>query len=421
MSETTKAEADIRPRWSIRNYAMFIALVGIWAVFTVLTEGIFISPRNLSNLYVQTATVAILTTGTVLILVSGQIDLSLGYFLAFIGGVVGALQVRGHMGTLSSMGIAMAIALGVGCWHGYWIAYRRIPAFIVTLASQLVLRGAMLWVTRGQTQTPLRESFLVIGQGYLKQAGLFKNDTTLFLTVAILATYVGLQVRKRYWRIRNGYAVQRAGLHAARIAGVCLAIALGAGVMLSYLGISYAILIVLGLGFTFTFITRNTVFGRRIYAIGGNAEAARLSGIDIRRTIFILYVIMGGLVAVAAFVYTARLGGASTLAGGGMELDAIAAAFIGGTSVSGGIGTVPGAIVGALVMASLDNGMSLIDLSVSTQLMVKGLILLAAVWFDISTRDAKKRIPTAKTGLTSGVAPPATRLEAQTEPATPVS
>jgi len=394
MTEQTPNAVVVRgaPRWNVRNYAMFIALVGIWIVFSILTRGVFISPRNLSNLYVQTATVAILTTGTVLILVAGQLDLSLGYFLAFIGGTVGALQMRGHMGTLTSMGIALAAALTVGCWHGFWVAYRRIPAFIVTLASQLVLRGAMLWVTQGQTQAPLNSNFLVIGQGYLPQAGLAKNDTTLLLAVGAALLFVAFQLRQRRRRLRRGYPVPSLGTQLAQMAGVCLAIALVSAIVLLYLGASYAVLIAISLGLLFTFVTRNTVFGRQIYAIGGNVEAARLSGINIQRTIFILYVIMGGMVAIASFVFTARLGGASPLAGSGMELDAIAAAFIGGTSISGGVGTIPGALVGALVMASLDNGMSLMDLTVSAQLIVKGLILLAAVWFDIATRNAVRKV-----------------------------
>ena len=375
-------------RRNIRQYTMFIALIGIWLIFTVLTKGIFISTRNLSNLFLQTSAVAILATGIVLILVAGQIDLSLGYFLSFIGGTVGALQLRGHMTTVPSMAIGLGVALLVGCWHGYWIAYRKIPAFIVTLASQLVLRGAMLAVTRG----PLKTGFLAIGQGYLPQLGLFKNDSTVAIMVIVMLIYLIVQVQQRHSMKRNGYEVLPAGRLILKILGVCAAIVVFFGILISYLGIPYAIFIVMVLGLLFTYISNNTVFGRQVYAIGGNAEAARLSGIDIRKRIFTLYILMAALVAIAAFVLTARLGGASTLTGGGMELDAIAAGFIGGTSVSGGIGTIPGALVGALVMASIDNGMSLMDLTPATQLIVKGLILLSAVWIDIVTRNSRRAV-----------------------------
>ncbi len=370
---------------------MFMALIGIWLVFTVLTQGVFISTRNLSNLFLQTAAVAILATGIVLILVAGQIDLSLGYFLSFIGGLVGALQLRGNMATVPSLFIGLAVAVLIGCWHGYWIAYRRIPAFIVTLASQLILRGAMLAVTRGQTQTPLKTSFLAIGQGYLPNAGLFKNDSTVFVMALLIIIFIFSEFRSRRIKKRSGYEVTPLGRQLIKIVAVCGGVVIFFGILISYRGIPYAILIVLALGLIFTYISNNTVFGRQIYAIGGNAEAARLSGIDTRKRIFMLFVLMSVLVAIAAFVLTARLGGASPLTGGGMELDAIAAGFIGGASVSGGIGTIPGALIGGLVMASIDNGMSLMDLLPATQLMVKGFILLLAVLVDITTRSSRKR------------------------------
>lgn len=394
MSEANPQQANISDflRSNVRKYTMFIALIGIWIIFTLLTKGIFISTRNLSNLFLQTATVAILTAGMVQILVAAQIDLSLGYFICFIGGLTGAMQVMFKLGTLQSMGIGMAAALLVGCWHGYWIAYRGIPAFIITLASQLVLRGAMLWVTQGRTQTPLNDTYLPLGQGFLMQFGLFKNDSTFFLMVLILVVYVVASIRAQASRRRKAYAVQPTGRFLLGLLLVCAAIAAIFGIMISYRGVPYAILITLAIMLIFTFVTNNTVFGRQLYAIGGNSEAARLSGINIKKRIFMIYIIMAGLIAIAAFVYTARLGGASTLSGPGMELDVIAAAFIGGTSVYGGIGTIPGAVVGALVMSSIDNGMSLMDLPNATQFMVKGLILLAAVWFDISTRTAKRKV-----------------------------
>jgi D-xylose transport system permease protein len=333
-----------------------------------------------------------MTAGMVQILVAAQIDLSIGYFLCFIGGVTGALQAMLHMGTLASMAIAMTVALLVGCWHGYWVAYRGIPAFIVTLASQLILRGAMLYVTSGRTQVPLNDSFLPIGQGYLVQFGLIKNDSTIFLMILVLIAYVAASFNRRRTRSSKGYVIEPVHVFALKLVLVIGAIMAIFGIMISYMGISYSILITMVIGLVFTYVTNNTVFGRQIYAIGGNAEAARLCGINTKKRIFTLFVLMAGLVAIAAFVFTARMGGASPLSGPGMELDVIAAAFIGGTSVSGGIGTIPGAIVGALVMSSIDNGMSLMDLPNATQFLVKGIILLVAVWFDISTRNSQRKL-----------------------------
>ena len=375
-----------------RRYTMFIALIVIWLVFTISTDGIFISSRNLSNLFLQTAIVAILTAGMVLILVGAQLDLSVGYFICFIGGLTGALQVMFHMGTLPSMAIGFAVALLIGCWHGYWVAYRGIPAFIVTLASQLTLRSLMLLVTDGRSQTPLNNDFLLLGQGYLAQFGVFENDSSVLLMLIVLIAYLVFSFYKAKSREIKGYAIMNWRTFALKMTAGCVAIIAVFGVMISYQGVPYAILITLAIVLFFTYVTNNTVFGRQIYAIGGNTEAARLSGINIKRRVFSLFVLMSGLVSVASFVYVARLGAASTLSGPGMELDVIAAAFIGGTSVYGGIGTIPGAVIGALIMSSIDNGMSLMDLPSATQFGVKGLILLAAVWFDISTRNSNQKI-----------------------------
>jgi D-xylose transport system permease protein len=365
---------------------MFIALIGIWIIFAFLTRGIFFSTRNLSNLFLQSATVAILAMGVVLIIVAGHIDLSLGSFVGFIGAIVGALQVRSGMGVLPSIIIALVVGVSIGCWHGFWVAYRRVPAFIVTLASMLILRGGTLGVTQGQTQSPLPEGFLVIGQKYLLNLGLFKNDSTFFLAALVILLFIIFELRKRQSRKKYGFEILSTKLQIAKIFIISAIIGLFFSILIRYLGIPYAILLVLILGFILNFIANNTVFGRQIYAIGGNKEAARLSGINIKKRVFTLFILMGLFASIAAIVFTSRVGGATAAAGAWMELDAIAAAVIGGTSLTGGVGTIIGAIVGALVMKSLDNGMSLMNLDVTYQYIVKGLILLIAVWIDISSR-----------------------------------
>jgi D-xylose transport system permease protein len=375
---------------NIRQYTMFLALIAIMIIFSFLTRSIFLSVRNLSNLFLQSATVSIIAMGMVLIIVAGHIDLSVGSYVGFVGAIVGALQVRGDFGVLPAIILALVVGLAIGCWQGFWVAYRGVPAFIVTLAGSLVLRGGTLGVTQGQTQAPLPEDFLVLGQKYLLQLGLFKNDSSLFLAVTVILLFIVMYVKRRRSRIKYGFEVLPLKVQVLKILGISVLIGVVFSILIRYLGIPYAILLVMIIAVSLHFVANNTVFGRQIYALGGNKEAARLSGINIKRRTFVLFVLMGFLTSVAALVFTSRVGGATAAAGQMMELDAIAAAVIGGTSLTGGVGTIAGAIVGALVMTSLDNGMSLMNLDVTFQYVVKGLILLLAVWIDIASRKLKE-------------------------------
>lgn len=364
----------------IRQYTMLIALVAIWLIFTVLTQGIFISPRNLSNLFLQTATVAVIAVGMTLVIVSGNIDLSVGSVAALAGAVGAYLQVKLGWSTAAALGAAIGCGLLIGLWHGFWIAYRLVPSFIVTLASMMIFRGAVLGVTGGTTIAPLAESFKSIGQHYVSPP-----VSAAIGVIAVILFFVS-DLRRRSRRAAYGFAVPSWPMQVLRLLA-------GAGVMGAFFailvfneGIPYAVLLVLALALAFSFLATRTVFGRHLYAIGGNADAARLSGINIRRRLLQLYTVFGGLTAVGGLVLTARLNAATTSAGQGMELDVIAAVVIGGTSLMGGEGTVLGAVVGALIMASLDNGMSLLDTNITYQYVIKGLILLMAVWVDIATR-----------------------------------
>jgi D-xylose transport system permease protein len=372
-----------------RQYTMIAALMLIWVIFTVLTKGVFLTPRNISNLFLQMVTVAILTGGMLLVMVAGNIDLSVGSVCGTLGAVAAFLMSRSGVHPVLAIIITIALGALVGVWHGFWVAYRGVPAFIVTLASQIAFRGFTLAITNGKTIGEFPEAFKAIGQGYIPRLILLDaplHDLSLALCAAAIAAYLIFEFRKRARRVRSGFAVLQWALEIPKAALICAVIGTLGYVFASYKGISYAMLILLVVVGVYTVITTRTPFGRHVYAIGGNREAARLSGVNIQKTMLMIFVSMGALSGVASVVFTARLNAATTAAGNLFELDTIAACIIGGTSTSGGIGTVFGAIIGAIVMASLDNGMSLMDLPIMIQYIIKGAILLIAVWVDIANK-----------------------------------
>lgn len=374
---------------NVRQYTMIAALLAIWIIFTILTNGLFISSRNLSNLLLQMCTVGILTGGMLLVMVAGHIDLSVGSVCGTLGAVVAYLMSKMGVHPVLAIAITMVCGLAVGAWHGFWIAYRGVPAFIVTLSSQIAFRGITLAITNGVTIGEFDPAFKAIGQGYLPRLFFMEgpfHDTTILLCMAAAAAFIIMEKRKRSKRLSNGFTVLPLSLQIAKIAIISIAIAAVGYVLSSYRGVSYAILILLAVVGIFTILTKRTPFGRHVYAIGGNAEAAKLSGVNTKKTLLRIFLLMGMLSAVASMVFTARLNAATSSAGSFFETDTIAACIIGGTSTTGGVGTVFGAIIGALVMASLDNGMSLMNLPIMIQYIVKGLILLLAVWVDIANK-----------------------------------
>jgi D-xylose transport system permease protein len=379
-----------------KQYTMLIAVVAIWAIFSFLTERVFLTPRNLSNLFVQTVTTAILAIGMVLVIVAGHIDLSVGSVLGFTGAVCAIAMVKLEWGVFPAVLVTLLVGAAVGAWHGFWVAYRKVPSFIVSLASMLAFRGLIIGITGGQTQglemapETVAERFKLIGQGYLPTirpaAEGQIHDTSLYFLVALIVVYVAMAVRRRRARQHYGFPVLPAYAEGLRLAFVSTLMAFFGLIMVLYLGIPWSVIFVLVLTVLMSFVAEDTTFGRHLYAIGGNPDAARLSGISVSRHIFGLFILMGMMTALAGIVYTARLNAATTSAGQNAELDAIAAAVIGGTSLAGGEGTIFGAIVGALVMTSLDNGMSLMNLDITFQYVIKGLILLLAVWVDMAQR-----------------------------------
>jgi len=382
---------------NFNQYAMFIALIGIWVIFQVLTGGIFITPGNFNNLLSQNTYIAILAMGMVLVMVTGGIDLSVG----FLGGAVGAFAAMlGHAFGLPVWALLLA-ALGfgfvAGLWQGFWIAYRGVTAWIVSLGTYMVMKGLIVVMLKSQTiQTP--DGFNVFGQGFLPQlwlqgnvgsAGVPFHDFSLLVGVVALLAYWAFEYRSRQNKKKYGFEVLPRGLELAKVAVVTLGIGAVFAIQIFYIGISYAFLLLVAFGLLFTFITRKTVFGLHVYALGGNAEAAKLSGINIKKRLMAVYVIMGVMAAVAGIIFTGRLAAATPAAGNLWELDAIAACVIGGTSTLGGAGTIIGAIVGAFVIGSINNGLGLMNAPIEVQFIVKGLILVLAVWFDISSKKRK--------------------------------
>lgn len=364
--------------------ALLIAIALIWGFFFWKTDGGFISPRNISNLLRQMAITGILACGMVLIIIAGEIDLSVGSLLGLLGGIAAILDVTHGLPLAVTMVIVLGCGLLFGVFNGVLTAFLGIPSFIVGLGGMLAYRGAVLGLTGGTTVAPVSNDLVFLGQGYLSpQFG-------IVLGVGLFALAIGLAWHQHVSRARYGLTPLSGGREAARIAVIGVVLYAFVRVCNSYEGIPLPVLILFALLGIFSYMTNSTVFGRRIYAVGSNMEAARLSGVNVQAVKLGIFAIMGVMCALAGLVNTARLAAGSPSAGNVAELDAIAACFIGGTSMRGGSGTVYGALIGALVMASLDNGMSMLDVDSYWQMIVKGGVLTLAVWIDVSTRSVRR-------------------------------
>lgn len=369
-------------KMDVRAYTMVGALVLIWLMFGMLHET-FLTARNLSNLFTQMSVTAILAIGMVLIIVAGHIDLSIGSIVGLTGGVAAILS--NWMGMPTEVVILGTVLSGglLGLFQGWLVAYQAIPAFIVTLGGMMIFRGALMGITQSTTISVSDPSLAMLGNAY------FAQGFGLILAAIAIAAVIWRTVKQRKSRQKYGFEVSPLGVDIAKIAFYSFLIITFVLVMNSYKGIPFPIIFVIVLAILYFFISTKTTFGRHIYAIGGNAEAARLSGINIRKKTMFIFLSMGLLCSIAALVLTSRLSSATISAGQMYEMDAIAACVIGGTSLMGGSGTIIGAIIGALVMTSLDNGMSLMGLESFWQYVVKGSILVIAVWMDISSRKKK--------------------------------
>lgn len=364
----------------LQSFTLIIALVLIAIIFSACTGGEFLSSRNVSNLFSQMSVISVLAIGMTLVIVAGHIDLSVGSLVGLTGGVAAILQVWYDWNTPAAIIAAIVVGAIVGLWQGYWVAYRAVPAFIVTLGGMLIFRGILIGISKGQTVSPLRDHFTTIGNSYLP----YSLGYILAIVSAVLL-YLFL-ARSRSKKNSLGLLTPPTFVDYGKVTVYSICI-LGLTYLLSrYLGIPVPILIVVILAGAFIFISQKTSFGRYAYAIGGNVEAAALSGINIKRNVLYIFVLMGALAGVAGVLLTSRLNAATVSAGTNNELDAIAACVIGGTSLMGGKGKIVGSIIGALIMASIDNGMSMMNIEAFWQYIVKGLILILAVWLDISSK-----------------------------------
>jgi D-xylose transport system permease protein len=378
MSETT-TEKKISTS-ALRAYAMIFVLGLIWLYFHWATGYIFLTSRNLSNLTTQMAVTAILAVGMLMVIVSGNIDLSVGSVLGFAGGLAAYSMTTLENSLPVSILLAIVVGVVIGLFHGALTAYLNIPAFIVTLGGLLAWRGATKWLLGGNTIPVSSEMFKFIGQGNVPRTFGW-----------ILAAFAILFVL--FMAYRNAASIKQYGLGEANYGTETLKALLPIGaivafiwVMNNYQGVPVPVLILLAVALLGAFLTNSTTFGRYLYAIGGNADAARLSGINNKQNILKVYALLGALTGAAALIFTARVGSASPDAGTLKELDAIAACVIGGASLMGGRGTIFGACLGALIMASLDNGMSLLNVKDYMQDIIKGSILVAAVGLDMAGR-----------------------------------
>ncbi|MDA5496363.1 xylose ABC transporter permease XylH [Yersinia aleksiciae] len=365
---------------NLQVFVMLAAIAIIMLFFTFTTEGAYLSARNISNLLRQTAITGILAVGMVFVIISAEIDLSVGSMMGLLGGIAAIFDV--WLGWPLPLTIVVTLGLGLvlGAWNGWWVAYRKVPSFIVTLAGMLAFRGILIGITNGTTVSPTSNAMSQIGQSYLP------NGLGFGIGAIGLMLFVAWQWHRRSHRIRLGLpvAVPQGDVTRQSITAV---IVLGAIYLLNdYRGVPTPVLILTALMLAGIFMATRTAFGRRIYAIGGNIDAARLSGVNVERTKLAVFAINGLMVAIAGLILSSRLGAGSPSAGNIAELDAIAACVIGGTSLAGGIGSVAGAVMGAFIMASLDNGMSMLDVPTFWQYIVKGAILLLAVWMDSATK-----------------------------------
>lgn len=377
---------------NIRQYGMFIALFVIMITFSFLTGGTFLSPRNLSNLINSTGYIAVLTIGMTLILIIRHIDLSVGYVAGFLGAVVALLITVSNLPVFLSIIIVLLIGLLIGLFYGFLVGKMDIPAFVVSLAGMLVFRGALMLATQ-RTGTIIipQKSFNDIGNGFIPDLKILPELHFITLAIGILAIvlYIINEINNRNNKKKYNFEVLSNSMFLSKLLFVSILVFYITFMLASYRGFSWTVVIVVFVTGIYHFITTKTVLGRHIYAIGGNPEAAKLSGINVKKVTTIVFASMSMLSALSGILYTSRLQSATTTAGVGFELDAIAAAYVGGVSTSGGVGKVTGSIIGALVMASLRNGMDLMGVDISYQYIIRGIILVAAVIFDVITRRKK--------------------------------
>nr|WP_069999751.1 multiple monosaccharide ABC transporter permease [Cellulosilyticum sp. I15G10I2] len=381
-----------RAKEILKKNSMIIAVVIVTLFFTIQTGGTLLAPQNVSNLIAQNGYVVILAVGMLMcILTGGNIDLSVGSIVALVGAVAGTLIVNQKMNITLAILICLGVGILIGAWQGFWIAYVRIPAFIVTLSGMLLWRGVALIVLDGLTISSFPENYLVLFNSYIPDAfnGEF-NIICLVTGITICIIYILAKLVGRLDKAKKGYELENLSVLIGKMVVICGIVLATSYSLANYKGIPAILILLAVIVLAYAYYTSKTVPGRHLYALGGNEKAARLSGINTNKILFGAYVNMAFLSAVAALVCVARFNSAAPTAGTNYELDAIGACFIGGASAYGGTGTVGGAVVGAIFMGVLNNGMSIMGIDSNFQRAVKGLVLLAAVAFDVLSKQRSK-------------------------------
>ncbi|WP_280634874.1 multiple monosaccharide ABC transporter permease [Streptomyces oryzae] len=372
-------------RGHMRQYGMLTALVFIIVLFQIWTDGTLLLPNNVSNLIQQNGYILILAMGMMIVIIAGHIDLSVGSLVAFVGAMAAVMMVKHDMPWGLALALALLIGAVAGAWQGFFIAYVGIPSFIVTLAGMLLFRGLTQIVLGGQSLSPFPGGFQNLAKGFIPEMGPYTqyHNPTLVIGLVALVFLLLRERRDRKRQLAYDLEVLPTGLWIAKCVALAAAVVAFTLTLASFHGVPVVMLVMTGLLLGLGYVMRNAVVGRHVYALGGNKAAAKLSGVKDQRVTFLVFVNMGVLAALAGCVYAARLNSGTPQAGLNFELEAIAASFIGGASMSGGVGTVMGAVIGGLVLGVLNNGMSLVGIGTDYQQVIKGLVLLAAVGFDV--------------------------------------
>ena len=374
---------------NVREYGLLIALIAVMVFFQVQTNGVLMKPVNITNLVLQNSYVITMALGMLLIIITGWIDLSVGSVVAVIGALAGVLIVRYDFNWVLVVAISLALGAAIGAFHGYFVAYLKIPAFIVTLAGMLIFRGLTIALLRGESVGPFPRGFQNISSGFIPDFFNYEgfHITTMLIGVILAVLLIFLDARGRKNQQKYGFEVTPFYFFVAKNVLITAAVLGFCYLMASYKGLPNVLVLLFVLVTFYAFITSSSVIGRRIYAMGGNEKAARLSGVNTPRLLFYTFINMGVLASLAGLIVAARLNSSTPNAGDGMELDVIAACFIGGASPMGGVGKVIGALVGAFLIGVLNNGMSIMGVGIDWQKVVKGVVLLLAVLFDVYNKN----------------------------------
>ncbi len=374
---------------NIRDYALLLSLLVIMVFFQLTTDGTLFKPVNMTNLILQNSYIVIMALGMLLIIVAGHIDLSVGSVSGFVGAVAAVMMVPWKMDPFVTVLACLALGAAIGGAQGYFVAYHRIPAFIVTLAGMLIFKGLALTVLGGASVGPFPRQFQLLSSGYVPDlfnitfmGGPF-NLLALVIGAVVTAVIIYFNIKERREQQAHGLAEEPNIIYLGRnvlIAGAFLTFSF---LMARYKGLPNVLIVMFALIALFVFVTTRTTFGRRVYAMGGNEKAAKLSGVNTERMTFMIFVIMGALAALAGLVFAARLNVATPKAGAGFELEVIAACFIGGAAVTGGVGKIIGAVIGAFIIGVMNNGMSIMGIGIDYQFVIKGAVLMLAVFLDV--------------------------------------